>query len=271
MSEISKEVAKQANPLAVVAQYQRELGNSMPAAVRDDVPRWLMVAEMAVRKDPKLLAIVKADQGASLMRALLECARLGHEPGTDHFYLVPRGNTISGEEGYKGIVKRILNSGYYQRVVAQVVHEHDEFDFDPVNDTTPYHVKAEGERGRPVQAYAFAVMWDGTPSTVAVATPERIAAAKAKSFGTENKSSPWQSPTGVMYRKTAIRELAAFVHTSAEPRGRVNADGEPTGPADPATPWAMYRESEADSDIADAEVIDITAEQIAAHEAEAQA
>lgn len=263
MSEISKEVAKQANPLAVVMQYQNELGKSLPAAFRDDVPRWLMVAEMVVRKNQKLMDITKSDQGASLMRALIDCARLGHEPGTDHFYLVPRGNTISGEEGYKGIIKRILNSGYYQRVVAQVVFENDDFDFDPVNDTTPFHVKAEGPRGKPVQAYAFAVMWDGTPSTVAVATPERIAAAKAKSFGTDRKDSPWQSPTGVMYRKTAIKELAAYVHTSAEPRGRVGANGEPTGPAEHAPV--------VDAEFADAEVIDITAEQIAANEAEVQA
>ncbi|MEV0759615.1 RecT family recombinase [Nocardia sp. NPDC050435] len=210
-----------------MAKYREELGKSLPAAIRDDVDRWAMVAQMAVRKNPKLLEIVARDQGASLMRALLECARLGHDPGTKEFYLVPRGGAISGEEGYHGIIRRILNSGHYRKVVAQVVHENDTFSFDPVTDDLPDHEPAEGDRGRPVSAYAFAVHWDGSPSAVGVATPQRIEAAKAKSFGADRRDSPWQSVTGVMYRKTAVRELEAWVHTSAEVRPRVDAPRAP--------------------------------------------
>ncbi|WP_280406142.1 recombinase RecT [Nocardia brasiliensis] len=257
---ISKEVARQANPLAVVAKYQNELGKSMPAAIRGDVGRWMMVAEMAVRKNPKLLSIVQADQGASLMRALIECARLGHEPGTKYFYLVPRGNQISGEEGYHGIIKRVLNSGHYQKVLARTVFEGDEYSFDPLTDQLPTHVPASGDRGKPVSAYAFALHWDGTPTTVAEASPERIAAAKAKSYGTDRKDSPWQSVTGVMYRKTAIRELEPYVHTSAEPQPRQDNAGSRGAVMDPST----YDDAEP----LDADVLDITADQIAEHDGE---
>lgn len=212
-----------------------------------------MVAEMAVRRSPDLMEIVRRDQGASLMRALIECARLGHEPGSPEFYLIPRGGIVSGEESYRGIIKRILNSGEYQRVVARVVHERDRFSFDPRIDEIPDHRPAEGERGAPARAYAFAVRWDGTPSTVGEATPERIIAAKAKARGVDRKDSPWNSPTGVMYRKTAIRELASYVHTSAEPRPRPAAPTEPPAVDEVSTVY--------DAEVIDeVDVLDITAE-----------
>ncbi|MEV2222667.1 RecT family recombinase [Nocardia vinacea] len=257
MSEITKEVAVQQNPLAVVARYRRELGAVLPVVARQDVDRWLMAAENAVRKSPDLMAVVKADKGASLMRALVDCARLGHEPGSKDFYLIKRGGVISGEEGYRGIIKRILNSGFYRSVVARAVFERDEYSFDPLADIVPRHVPAEGDRGKPVSAYAFGVHWDGTPSTVAEATPERIAAAKAKSFGADKSSSPWQIPTGVMYRKTAIKELEPYVHTSAEPQPRRHLDGETV-----AAGSAVF----ADSEYADDDVLDLTAEQISEYE-----
>ncbi|KZM71116.1 RecT family recombinase [Nocardia terpenica] len=251
MSEISKAVATQQNPLAVVARYKRELGTVLPTVLRQDPDRWLMAAENAARKNPDIMAVTKADQGASYMRALVECARLGHEPGSKDFHFIKRGNAISGEESYRGIIKRVLNSGFYRSVVARTVFSNDTYSFDPLTDIVPNHVPAQGDRGKPLSAYAFAVHWDGTPSTVAEATPERIATAKAKSFASDKPTSPWQLPTGVMYRKTAIRELEPYVHVAPEPQPRRHLDGTVGGI--PAT----------DFDVDDGDVLDITADQLA--------
>ncbi|MFE5290110.1 recombinase RecT [Nocardia sp. NPDC056611] len=238
----------------MVARYKHQLGTVLPAVLRKDPDRWLMAAENAVRKNPDLLAVVKADQGASLMRALVDCARLGHEPGSKDFYLIKRGNAISGEESYRGIIRRVLNSGFYRSVVARTVFANDTYSFDPVTDIVPNHVPAEGDRGKPVSAYAFAIHWDGTPSTVTEATPERIASAKAKSFGHDKPSSPWQNPTGVMFRKTAIKELEPFVHVAPEPQPRRDLGG---------LEAAAARALPADYDIVDDDVLDITEDQIA--------
>ncbi|MFI5776965.1 recombinase RecT [Nocardia sp. NPDC051570] len=253
MSEITKAVATQQNPLAVVARYKRELGTVLPTVLRQDPDRWLMAAENAARKNPDLMAVIKADQGASYMRALVDCARLGHEPGSKDFYFIKRGNAISGEESYRGVIKRILNSGFYRSVVARAVFERDEYSFDPLTDIVPNHVPAEGDRGKPVSAYAFGVHWDGTPSTVAEATPERIATAKAKSFGADKPSSPWQMPTGIMFRKTAIKELEPYVHVAPEPQPRRSLDGDYVG----ANPTAVA------FDLDHGDVLDITEDQIA--------
>jgi recombination protein RecT len=80
----------------------------------------IRVTQGALRRDDKLLAAAIANP-QSLLYALLDCARLGHEPDTDDYYLVPFGQEVTGIEGYKGIIERMFRAGGVTSVVAQVV------------------------------------------------------------------------------------------------------------------------------------------------------
>ncbi|MFD3463863.1 recombinase RecT [Nocardia fluminea] len=206
--------AAKSTPASLITRHRADFASVLPPTMTVD--RWVRLAISAVNADDKLAEIFRRDRGASLMRALMRCATLGHEPGGGLFHLVPKGASIEGWEDYKGIIQRIQRSALYSKVIVEAVYENDEYEFDQNVDERPRHIKAKGDRGKPVSAYAYAVQFQGGAiSKVAEATKEMIAASKAKSRGSDNASSPWNSPAAPMHRKVAVRELEKFVSTSA--------------------------------------------------------
>src|ERR1700749_1755846 len=141
------------------------------------------------------------------MATLLDAARLGLEPGTEHYYLTPRKNKsgqleILGIVGYLGYIELMFRAGAVSTVVAEVVREHDEFVWtEGALDTArparwegpqvrPYHpvrwLATEAERGELVLTYAYAMMKDtGQPSTVIVLNRDDIDRVKRSSQGSE--------------------------------------------------------------------------------------
>ncbi|WP_329405489.1 recombinase RecT [Nocardia vinacea] len=205
--------AAKSTPGSVLRRRSEDFATVLPPTV--DLRRWLRLAESAVTTHPDLMTIFERDRGSSMLRALMKCAQLGHEPGSGSFHLVPKGQAIEGWEDYKGIIQRILRSGLYSRVVLEAVYEQDRYEFNSNRDERPLHEPADGDRGKPVRAYAYAVHFNGAISSVAEATPEMIAAAKAKGRGTDSDRSPWQSPAAPMQRKVAVRALEKMVSTSS--------------------------------------------------------
>ena len=123
--QISQAVAKRDNsPAAIVGQYRADFAAVLPSHVNADT--FVRVAQGALRLDRNLAQAATKDPG-SLMSALLEAARLGLEPGTDEYYLTPRGNKVLGIVGWKGEVELIYRAGAVSAVIAEVVHEHDDF------------------------------------------------------------------------------------------------------------------------------------------------
>ncbi len=78
---------RDSSPSGMVQQYRDDFAAVLPTHVRADV--WVRLAVGALRRDRKLAEAATNDP-AALMGALLEAARLGHEPATEAFYLVPR-------------------------------------------------------------------------------------------------------------------------------------------------------------------------------------
>jgi recombination protein RecT len=204
-------------PSALIATYTDDFRTVLPATIRPET--FVRLAQGVLRRDPKLMEGATNNPG-SLMVALLDSARLGHEPGTEDFYLVPRKRKgrleVQGIEGYRGIVKRMLNSGIVLSVVAETVCENDTFDFiRGVNDRPRHVIDFFGERGALKGAYAYAVMAGGATSQVVVVGPKEIAEAKASSEGASSDYSPWKKHQAAMYRKTALRRLEPFVAKSS--------------------------------------------------------
>lgn len=222
MTTVSSAVARQDNsPSALVQQYKGDFAAVLPTHVKADT--WVRLATGALRRDPKLREAAEADPW-SLMSALLDAARLGHEPGTEAYYLTPRKEKgrmkVLGIEGYQGIIERIYRAGAVSSVVAECVYTGDAFRYSPGTDERPIHeIDWDAEdRGTLRLVYAYAVMKDGATSKVIVLNRHDIARIKASSQGADSPYSPWVKHEPAMWLKSALRQLRKYVPTSAEYR-----------------------------------------------------
>lgn len=213
---ISTAVAKRDNsPAALVGQYQADFAAVLPSHVKAET--WVRLAQGALRRDRNLAQAASKDPG-SLMAALLEAARLGLEPGTDEFYLTPRGGKVLGITGWKGEVELIYRAGAVSSIIAEVVCAGDVFRYSPGQDRPHHEVDWFGDRGPVKGAYAYAVMKDGATSKVAVVGPAEIKRAMEASGTAGSSHSPWKTDYAAMVLKTAVHRLAAWVPSSAEYR-----------------------------------------------------
>lgn len=222
MSTVSNAVATRDNsPAGLVQQYKGDFAAVLPSHVRADT--WVRLATGALRRDAKLREAAEADPW-SLMAALLDAARLGHEPGTEAYYLTPRKEKgqlkVLGIEGFQGIIERIYRAGAVSSIVAECVYTADKFTFSPGRDERPIHEIDwdAADRGQLRLAYSYAVMKDGATSKVVVLNQHDITRIKASSQGSDSSYSPWVNHTAAMWLKSALRQLRKYVPTSAEYR-----------------------------------------------------
>lgn len=223
MTTPTKEVAAQAKltPAKFVEQYADSFTAALPSHI--EPAQWLAVAIDAVRRDPKIEKAANNDLRA-FTAALRQAARMGLEPGTEAFYLVPFApkagapQIIQGIVGYQGLVEMMYRAGAIQSVKAELIKEADQFAFNPA-DEKPHHViDWLKPRGKTLGAYAYAVMEGGATSKVVVMGLEEIDQHRAKSASANSKYSPWQTSFDAMALKTVVRQLAKWVPTSAEYR-----------------------------------------------------
>lgn len=203
-------------PGTMIEGYRQDFSLVLPSQIKAET--WMRLAQGLLRQDEKLAAAAMNNPGA-LVSALLECARLGHEPGTDRFYLVPLKGVIEGWEGYKGVIQRMLRGGQVRNVKAAVVRANDRFAYDPETMDRPVHkVDWFGDRGKILGSYAYAVMQDGSTSQVAIADQEYIQKVRAMQPSSNNATSPWVKWEESMVLKCAFNRLEPFVDTSSEDR-----------------------------------------------------
>lgn len=213
-STVSSAVATRENgPGALIEQYRSDFTTVLPSHINGKT--WVRLAQGALRRDKNLARIAQQNPG-SLMQALLECARLGHEPGTEAFYLVPMGSEIEGWEGYRGVIERIYRAGAVSNVKCEIVRANDHFRYQPSMQRPEHEIDWFGDRGAILGAYAYAEMRDGTTSKVVVINQQYLAKVRAMSRGSDKPSSPWVKWEEAMVLKTAIHRLEPFVPTSSE-------------------------------------------------------
>lgn len=215
---ITSAVARQDDLSRVVTYIENaanDYGRVLPTHL--DPSHWVRLATGLLQRNTTLAEAAVSNPN-SFKAALLECARLGHEPGTDAFALVPfkeNGRlTIVGVEQYQGEIERMYRAGAVESVICEVVRSNDYFNWQPGG--RPQHdadwfTTAEA-RGPLVGVYAYAVLKGGGISKVVVMGAEEIAKHRAVAK-TKNIWDTWQES---MWRKTAIHELEKWVPTSAE-------------------------------------------------------
>ncbi|TCO64362.1 recombinase RecT [Actinocrispum wychmicini] len=218
---------------ALIAKYRTDFAQVLPSHLRPTT--FVRLSQGLLRRNVKLAEAAERNP-ASFLAALLECARLGHDPGTDQFALVPfndrKRNTVEvvGIEQYQGVIERMYRAGAVRSVKAEVVRAADPFEYAPdVMDRPGHKPNWFADRGELIGVYAYAEFFDGSTSRVVMMNRETVMAHKAKSRGATSEDSPWQAWEESMWLKTAVHELEKWVPTSSEDR-RAARDGT----ADPA-------------------------------------
>jgi recombination protein RecT len=144
-------------------------------------------------------------------------AQLGLSLGPlDHFYLVPFKGEAVFILGYKGMVELAYRSGRVKRVEAHVVRHGDDFAFRHGSraflDYTPSG--EPGERDREC-VYALAELTTGGKPMV-VLYPGQVERRMKRSASHSHPSSPWQTDTDAMWRKSAVRALQPWLPQTRE-------------------------------------------------------
>ena len=208
-----QEIARR--PDLMIERYAAEFAAVLPSHVKPET--FVRVAVGALRRDANLMKAAASDP-PSLMTALMEAARLGLEPGTEEYYLTPKGGAVLGIVGYKGEIELIYRAGAVTSVKCEVVCERDRFRYSPDMDRPDHEVSWFEDRGPVLGAYAYAEMVGGGTSKVVMVGPTRIKRAMDASASARSSHSPWKTDYAAMVLKTAIHDLANFVPTSAEYR-----------------------------------------------------
>lgn len=241
MTTTQQAVAKRdvPNARAMVVQYRQDFATVLPSHVRPET--WIRVAQGALKRGKKVpndpggrteLEVGAVNNPAAFLAAMLDAARLGLEPGTEQFYLTPRevkGRLeVLGIVGWQGYVELMYRAGAVQSVVAEVVREKDIYSYRRGIEEIPHHeyppFAGESSRGKLIGVYAYARMANGAVSRVIELGQDDIDRIKKSSQGSSSKYSPWVNHEAAMWLKSAVRQLAKWVPTSAE---RVGHEGPP--------------------------------------------
>lgn len=205
-------------PGGLITKYRDDFAMVLPAHVKPD--HWVRLSQGLLRRDEKLRQVATRNPG-SFLAALLDCARLGLEPG-DTYHLVPFGNEIQGIPDWTGLVELIYRAGAVSSVKAECVYANDTFRYVPGEMDRPVHEPDWfGDRGEFLGAYAYAVMNDGGTSQVVLYSRAQIEEVRSVSRSSRLPSSPWTKWYDRMALKTVVRRLSKLVPSSAEYRETV--------------------------------------------------
>jgi recombination protein RecT len=224
------------SPAGLVAQYQHHFARVLPPHLPPET--FVRIAQAALKTGkrvgdkpnaPYRLEVAAANDVGRFLSTLLDAARLGLMPGTTEYYLTERKERgvpkILGIEGYRGIIRRMYLGGAVQSVEAQVVREHDKYEYTRGRDRAPQHshkpFARREDRGDIVGVYAYAWMSGGGISRVIELNLDDLADIKAASPGSSDSGSPWVLWYPQMCLKSAARRLEPWVPTSAEYRREV--------------------------------------------------
>jgi recombination protein RecT len=246
-STVSTEVATRETPTPgrMVSTHSADIALVLPSHVKPET--WVRVAQGALKRGKRTtielngrkqtcteLELAAANNPTAFMAAVMDAARLGLEPGTEQYYLTPRRvkvdknvyrTEILGIIGYQGYIELMYRAGGVSTIVAECVYTSDRFEYRPGQDKVPNHVIDwdADDRGSLRLVYAYAIMRDGSTSKVVVLNKAAIETIKKSSESAKSEYSPWVKHEPSMWLKSAMRQLAKWVPTSAEYRTTVEA------------------------------------------------
>lgn len=197
---------------AMIEKLKPQLARALPKHVTPD--RLARVALTAIRNNPNL---ARAD-AMSLMGSIMTAAQLGVEPNTPlgQAYLIPYGNQVQFQLGYKGLLDIALRTGQYKRISAHEVDEADHFEYEFGLDEKLIHKPAQKPTGNSIYFYAVYELDNGGKSFVVWSRDKVEAHAKKYSKAYNTKDTPWKSAFDQMAKKTVLIDLLRYAPKSVE-------------------------------------------------------
>lgn len=202
-----------------------KLRASLPDHLKDSAGDFIRLALVEFRRTPALQNCAPA----SVVAAVLDCARLGLKPGPlGHVYFVPYRTDCTLIIGYRGLIKLALRSGDITAVEAHPVFETERFDVElgsepKITHVPDYSVPRSPQNVRLV--YAIAHKADGR-SLFDVMTRGEIEAIRNRS---KARGGPWATDWIEMARKTVVKRAAKYWDVSADLAEAIAIDNEATG------------------------------------------
>ena len=201
---------------AMLEQFKGEIARALPRHLNAD--RMARIALTCFRQNPKLAQC----QPASVFAAVIQASQLGLEPGLlGQCYLIPYKDECTLQLGYQGLVDLVRRTGRVKRIEAHVVRDGDKFAYRTGLNTVLEHEPAlDGDPGEMRLAYAVAEFSDGG-FHVDVMTRQQIESIRDRSQNVQNarkwdKSTPWDTDSEEMWRKTLLRRICKYLPRSPE-------------------------------------------------------
>jgi recombination protein RecT len=207
-SEVTKASGPPATLGALVQQMRPELARALPKHM--DADRLARITLTVLRRTPAL----NRCSPESFAGALMTCAQLGLEPGpTGEAYLVPYGTECTLIIGYRGMIKLYWQSPLAKSIDAQVVYEHDEFDYAYGLQPFLVHKPRLNDRGSAIAYYCAVTLANGGQAFVVLSRDD---VEKIRKRSKAKDSGPWSTDYEAMAKKTCVRQLFRMLPTSTE-------------------------------------------------------
>jgi recombination protein RecT len=222
-----------------LTKLEAEFSMALPPQI--PVQKFVRTTMTAVQMNPDLLTVDRRSLLASCMKAAQDGLLVdGREAA-----LVIFGGKAQYMPMIGGILKKLRNSGELASISANVAYENDEFRYELGDEERIIHrPNLNGDRGKPIAAYAIARTKDGAVyrEVMSVGEIEQVRnVSRAKGNG------PWVTWWGEMARKTVTRRLCKRLPSSADLDALLEHDNETNdlqpqvGSAPPATAGAPNR------------------------------
>lgn len=187
--------------------FKGEISKVLPDHCKPD--RMLRVALTALTRTPKLANCTQQ----SFAKCLLDCSALGLEPDGRRAHLIPYGTECTLIVDYKGLAELAMRSGIFsQPPMAQIVCEHDEFEWDR-GQITKHKIDWRKPRGNCYAVYCIAYTKDGG-EIADVMTRDEVEAVRKRSRAANN--GPWVTDWNEMAKKTVFRRMSKWLPLSAD-------------------------------------------------------
>jgi len=167
---------------------------------------------LQILRENDFLSKVAIANPASLQSAITNIANIGLSLNTanKHAYLVPRGNKVSLDISYIGLLHLAAKEGRIKNANADVVREGDKFTFNGKN-KQPDHsydpFDSEREKKRIIGAYCIAIMPD---NSVMVEIMNRAEVEKSRDCSSMKDKTVWSKWEAQMFIKTVVKRAAKF-------------------------------------------------------------
>jgi len=157
---------------------------------------------------------------ASILEAIVNIANTGLtlNPAMKHAYLIPYMGKASLMPSYQGLLHLLFEDSDYTNVVAEMVCEHDIFNYFPANFVQPieHRPKLVGERGDYIGVYAIALNANGTCQSEFISIQDiykiRECSQSYKAWQkNKNISCVWVDWFEEMARKTVVKRMFKYL------------------------------------------------------------